>query len=285
MNLNLRRPLVFFDLETTGINIAQDRIVEIGMVKVMPDGSQITRPEKPGKENRYLINPEMPIPLESSLVHGIYDEDVKDAPTFRQISKGLFKFLHDCDLAGFNSNKFDIPLLAEEFMRVDIDFSTEGRNLIDAQTIFHIMEQRTLKAAYKFFCNETLDDAHEALPDTLATYEIFKAMIDRYEGSDVVDARGNVLPTFTNDMEVIHKFCERGRNLDFMGRFALNDDDVPVFNFGKYSGQPVKDVLAKDPGYYSWMMNGDFPRYTKKVLTDLRNDLSAKANHNRTGQQ
>lgn len=285
MNLKLRRPLVFFDLETTGVNIANDRIVELGVVKIMPDGSIHTRPEKEGKENRYLINPEMKIPVESSLIHGIYDEDVKDAPTFRQISKGLFKFLHGCDLAGFNSNKFDIPLLAEEFMRVDIDFSTEDRNLIDVQTIFHIMEQRTLKAAYKFYCDRELEDAHAALPDTMATYDVFKSMVDRYEGRDVIDAKGNVLPTFTNDMDVLHKFCERGRNLDFMGRFVLNDEDIPVFNFGKYKGQPVKDVLGKDPGYYSWMMNGDFPRYTKKVLTELRNDLTTKANNNRTGQQ
>lgn len=284
MNLNLRRPIVFFDLETTGINIANDRIVELAMVKVMPDGTVHTRPEKGAAEKRYLINPEMPIPTESSVIHGVYDEDVKDAPTFRQISKGLFKFLHDCDLGGFNSNKFDIPLLAEEFMRVGIDFSTEGRNLVDVQTIFHIMEQRTLKAAYTFYCDKSLDDAHEALPDTVATYEIFQSMIERYEGTDIVDAKGNVLPTFTNDMEVIHKFCQRGRNLDFMGRFVLNDDDVPVFNFGKYKGQAVKDVLGKDPGYYGWMMNGDFPRYTKKVLTDLRNELGAKANHHRTGQ-
>jgi len=273
MKLHLKKPLVIFDLETTGVNIAKDRIVELAVVKINPDGTVITKPEKSGSEHRYLINPEMPIPAESSAVHGIFDEDVKDAKTFRQIAKGLFKFLHGCDLGGFNSNKFDIPLLAEEFMRVGIDFSTEGRNLIDVQTIFHIMEQRTLKAAYKFYCNKSLDDAHEALPDTMATYEIFEAMVERYEGTDIIDAKGNELPTFTNDMDVLHRFCQRGRNVDFMGRFVYNDQDVPVFNFGKYKEQPVADVLKANPGYYNWMMDGDFPRYTKKVLTDIWNEV------------
>lgn len=275
MKLHLKKPLVIFDLETTGVNIAKDRIVELAVVKINPDGSVITKPEQAGPEHRYLINPEMPIPPESSAVHGIFDEDVKEAKTFRQIAKGLFKFLHGCDLGGFNSNKFDIPLLAEEFMRVGIDFSTEGRNLIDVQTIFHIMEQRTLKAAYKFYCNKSLDDAHEALPDTMATFEIFQAMVERYEGTDIIDAKGNELPTFTNDMDVLHRFCQRGRNVDFMGRFVYNDDDVPVFNFGKYKEQPVADVLKANPGYYNWMMDGDFPRYTKKVLTDIWNEVRA----------
>lgn len=284
MQLNLRKPLVIFDLETTGVNIAKDRIVELAVVKIMPDGTISTKPEKPGADNRYLVNPEMPIPAESSAVHGIYDDHVKDAPTFRQISKGLFKFLHDCDLGGFNSNKFDIPLLAEEFMRVGIDFSTEGRNLIDVQTIFHIMEQRTLKAAYKFYCDKTLDDAHEALPDTMATFEVFKSQVERYQGMDVIDAKGNVLPTFTNDMDVLHTFRQRGRNVDFMGRFVYDDNDVPVFNFGKYKGQSVAEVLKGNPGYYNWMMDGDFPRYTKKVLTEIWEDVRGNRAHQRSGQ-
>jgi DNA polymerase III subunit epsilon len=272
MTLNLKRPLAFLDLETTGVNVASDRIVEIAVVKVMPDGTIITRPEKSGAEHRILINPEMPIPLESSLIHGIYDEDVKDAPTFKQFSKNLFKFLMDCDLGGYNSNQFDIPLLVEEFLRVGIDFGVEDRNLVDAQTIFHVMEQRTLKAAYKFYCDKELEGAHEALPDTQATFEVFKAMIERYDGAEVSDARGNVLPKFENDMDVIGQFCKRQNKADMIGRLVYDDDGTVLFNFGKYKGQSVKSVLAKDSGYYGWMMNGDFPLYTKKILTDVKNN-------------
>jgi len=271
MKLNLKKPLAFFDLETTGINVIKDRIVEIAVVKVMPDGTIHTKPEK-GKA-RIVVNPEMPIPLESSLVHGIYDEDVKDAPTFKQISKSIYKFLFDCDLGGFNSNRFDVPLLAEEFARVGIDFDLEGRNMIDAQVIYHIMEQRTLKAAYKFYCNKELDGAHEALPDTMATYEVFEKMVEQYEGVELEDARGNKMPTFTNDMDVLHKFCQRGNNADFMGRFVYDDNKEVLFNFGKYKGQKIKDVLAKDKGYYNWMMKGDFASNTKKVLTRVKDEM------------
>lgn len=273
MKLNLKKPLVFFDLETTGVNVGTDRIVEIAMVKVMPDGSLVTKPEKPGKAQRILINPEIPIPIESSLVHGVYDEDVKDAPTFKQLSKGIFKFLHGCDLGGFNSNRFDIPMLAEEFLRVGIDFSMEGRNLIDAQVIYHLMEQRTLKAAYRFYCNRDLEGAHEALPDTMATYEVFMAMMERYEGQEVIDAKGVSLPKFENDMESIHKFCNRNKFADLIGRFVYDEQGEVLFNFGKHSGKPVREVLQSEKGYYSWMMNGDFPLYTKKVLTDVKESL------------
>lgn len=273
MELNLKRPLVFFDLETTGTNVASDRIVEIALVKVMPDGSIHTRPEKPGKENRFLINPQMPIPIETSMIHGVYDEDVKDAPTFGDVASKLFKFIHDCDLGGFNSNRFDIPLLAEEFLRVGVDFSIEGRNLIDAQVIFHLMEQRTLSAGYKFYCGKSLDDAHEALPDTMATFEIFKEQIKRYEGQSAKDIRTKKSFEIQNDMEKIHAFCQRNRHADLMGRLVYNDDDQVVFNFGKYRGMPVKDVLKKDAGYFGWMMQGDFPNYTKKVLKELKENL------------
>jgi DNA polymerase-3 subunit epsilon len=273
MKLHLERPLAFFDLETTGINVASDRIVEIAVVKVMPDGQIHSKPEKSGAENRIIINPEMPIPLEVSMIHGIYDKDVVDKPTFKQIAKGLYKFLHGCDLAGFNSNKFDIPLIAEEFLRVDIDFNVSDRNLIDVQTIFHIMEQRTLSAAFKFYCDKSLDGAHEALPDTAATHEIFEAQIERYLGVETKDARGNVMPKFENNMDVLHKFCQRNRNADLLGRLVYGDDDKAQFNFGKYKGKTVESVLANDPGYYSWMMKGDFPRYTKKVLTEIKNAL------------
>lgn len=270
MKLNLKRPLVFFDLETTGTNVASDRIVEIALVKIMPDGNVYTKPEKPGKEHRFLINPEQPIPLESSMVHGIYDEDVAHAPTFADIADKLFKFIHDCDLGGFNSNRFDIPLLAEEFLRVGRDFSVEGINLVDVQVIFHMMEQRTLKAGYKFYCGKELDDAHEALPDTLATYEIFLEQMERYEGQPAIDTQGNKLESIANDIDVVHRFCQRHRNADLLGRLVYDDEDEVTFNFGKYKGQRVKAVLANDPGYYGWMMQGDFPLYTKKVLKQLK---------------
>lgn len=271
MKLNLKKPLVFFDLETTGTNVASDRIVEIALVKIMPDGSIHTRPEKPGKEHRFLINPEQDIPLETSMIHGIYTEDVKDAPTFKDVAEKLFKFIHDCDLGGFNSNRFDIPLLAEEFLRAGIDFSVEGRNLIDAQVIFHMMEQRTLGAGYKFYCGKDLDDAHEALPDTMATYEIFEAQIERYANTTFKDKSGTETTPIVNDMDKIHEFCQRTNNVDLLGRIVYNDNKIPVFNFGKYKGQAVKDVLDRDPGYYGWMMQGDFPLYTKKVLSDIKN--------------
>lgn len=270
MKLNLKRPLVFLDLETTGTNVAADRIVEIALVKVMPDGSTVNKPDKEGKENRFLINPGCPIPLETSLVHGIYDEDVTDAPTFDKVAPKLFKFLHGCDLAGFNSNKFDLPLLAEEFMRAGIVFSLEDRNIIDVQVLFHLMEQRTLRAGYKFYTGKTLDNAHEALADTIATYEVFLEQVKRYEGEKVFDLRGKELATFTNDMEVMHQISQRHRPADLMGRFVYNDENVIVFNFGKFKGQSVRAVLETDPGYYGWMMQGDFPLYTKKVLREIK---------------
>jgi DNA polymerase-3 subunit epsilon len=275
MKLNLKRPLVFFDLETTGTDVAKDRIVEIAMVKVMPDGTVHTKPEKSGPENRFLINPEMQIPIESSLVHGIYTKDVAQAPTFKDVADKLFKFLHDCDLGGFNSNRFDIPLLAEEFLRVGIDFSLEGRNLIDAQVIFHIMEQRTLKAGYKFYCDKDLDDAHEALPDAMATFEIFQAQVERYQGQAVIDARGNKLDPIENDMETVHRFCQRNKNADLMGRLIYDDKGEVVFNFGKHRGKSVKAILKNEPGYYGWMMQGDFPLYTKNVLRRIKDEMHA----------
>lgn len=273
MKLNLRRPLAFIDLETTGTNVGSDRIVEIAVVKLMPDGSMNCRPEKSGPGNRFLVNPEMPIPLSSSVVHGIYDEDIKEAPTFKEVAPSLFKFLFDCDLAGFNSNRFDIPMLAEEFLRAGIEFSLEGRNLIDVQVIFHMMEQRNLKAGYKFYCGKDLDDAHEALPDAMATMEIFLAMLDRYKDVAIEDGRNGLIVPIVNDMDKIHEFCRRQRFADLMGRMVYDEEDQVVFNFGKYKGKRVKEILRQDPGYYSWMMQGDFPLFTKKVLTEIRNSL------------
>lgn len=275
MKLNLKKPLAFFDLETTGTDVGRDRIVEIAVVKVMPDGQVNTLPAQRGKEHRMIINPGVPIPIESSMVHGIYDADVKDAPTFKEVAPKLFKFLFDCDLGGYNSNKFDIPLLAEEFLRAEIDFSLEGRNLIDVQVIFHLMEPRTLKAAYKFYCDKSLDGAHEALPDAIATYEVLEAMLDRYESVEVEDARGNKLAPVINNMESIHALSERRKKADLAGHLIYNDNSIVVFNFGKYKGQAVEDVFRKDAGYFSWMQQAEFPLYTKKVLADIRSKMNA----------
>ncbi len=249
MQLNLKNPIVFFDLETTGINIAQDRIVEIAILKVNPNGSEEIKTHK--------INPTIPIPQEASLIHGIYDEDIKDSPTFKEIAKELAKFMEGCDIAGYNSNKFDVPLIAEEFLRADVDIDMSKRYFIDVQNIFHKMEKRTLEAAYKFYCDKDLTDAHSAEADTIATYEVLKAQIQRYSELE-------------NDIKFLSEFSSFGRNVDFAGRIVYNDKNEEVFNFGKYKNVKVSEVLERDPGYYGWMMNGDFPLYTKNVLTKIK---------------
>ena len=249
MELNLKNPLIFFDLETTGVNISKDRIVEISLIKVMPSGQEI--------EKTLRINPEMPIPAEATAVHHITDEDVKNAPTFKQVAKELGKFFEGCDIAGFNSNKFDIPLLMEEFLRADVNVDLSRHRFIDVQTIFHKMEQRTLVAAYKFYCGKNLEDAHSANADTKATYEVLKAQLDRY-------------PELKNDVEFLSTFSTHNRNVDLAGRIIYNDQKVPVFNFGKYKGVSVEEVLRKDMGYFGWMMNGEFPLNTKLVLTNIK---------------
>lgn len=241
--------MVFFDLETTGTNILRDRIVEISVVKVTPDG------EREVKTSR--INPEMHIPEESTAIHHITDEMVAQAPTFRQISKSLNQFFDDCDIAGFNSNKFDVPLLVEEFARAGINFDVNGRKFIDVQNIFHKMEQRTLVAAYRFYCGKELNGAHSANADTMATLEVLESQLDRY-------------PDLKNDVDYLSEFSSGGRSLDLAGRIVLDDNDVPVFNFGKHKGRPVEDVLHREPSFYSWIMQGEFPKNTKDVLTQLR---------------
>ncbi|MGM9796829.1 MAG: exonuclease domain-containing protein [Parabacteroides sp.] len=249
MQLNLRNPLVFFDLETTGIDICKDRIVEISMVKVMPNGEEIVKTRR--------INPGMPIPPESTAIHGITDEDVKDCPKFKEIAKSLAAQIEGCDLAGFNSNRFDIPMLAEEFLRAGVDVDLNRRKFIDVQTIFHKMEQRNLTAAYKFYCNKDLANAHSAEADTMATYEVLKAQLDRY-------------PELENDVNFLSKYSAFTNNVDFAGRMIYNEKGQEVINFGKYKGRLVEEVLKSDPSYYSWMMNGDFPLNTKKMLTEIR---------------
>lgn len=250
MELNLKNPMVFFDLESTGIDVTNDRIVEISMLKIFPGG-------KKDEPKTRRLNPEMAIPAEASAVHGIYDEDVKDCPTFKAIARSLAAYIEGCDFAGFNSNRFDVPLLAEEFLRAGVDVNLKNRKFIDVQNIFHKMEQRTLVAAYKFYCNKSLVDAHSAEADTVATYEVLLSQLDRYEELE-------------NSIEFLSDFSTRSTSVDFAGRVVLNDNNVAVFNFGKYKGVAVTEVFAKDPSYYTWIMNGDFPAYTKKVITELR---------------
>lgn len=250
MELNLKNPIVFFDLETTGTNITHDRIVEISMLKVFPNGKQEVKTKR--------INPEMPIPPESTAIHKITDEDVKDAPTFRQIAKSLADQIEGCDLAGFNSSRFDIPLLAEEFLRVGLDVDFSKKKLIDVQIIFHKKEQRTLEAAYKFYCDRTLEDAHSAEADTLATFEVLKAQLDRY--SDLPNDMGKLAEeySFFND------------NVDLAGRIIKNENGIEIFNFGKHKGKPVSEVLRAEPSFYAWMMDADFPLNTKQALTKIK---------------
>ena len=268
MNLNLKRPLAFFDLETTGVNIAMDRIVEISILKVSPDQSE--------ESKTFRVNPEMPIPPESSFFHGIYDEDIKDAPTFKQIAKEIAGFIGDADLAGYNSNKFDIPLLMEEFLRAGVDFSLDDRFFVDVQNIFHQMEQRTLKAAYRFYCDKNLDNAHTAEADVRATYEVLLSQLDRYDGVEWEDRAGNVSQPVLNDVAELHKFTNLSLPVDFAGRLVYNEEGVEIFNFGKHKALPVEEVFVREPSYYAWMMNGDFPLYTKKCLEKIWNRFKAK---------
>ncbi len=249
MELNLKNPIVFFDLETTGVNVNSDRIVEICVLKVSPDGSEETK--------TWLVNPERPIPQETTDIHGISDDDVKDKPTFKELAKTIAKMIEGCDMAGFNSNRFDVPLLAEEFLRADVDIDMKKRKFIDVQTIFHKNEPRTLVAAYKFYCEQELTNAHSAEADVRATYEVLKAQLDRYDNIE-------------NDMAQLAEFSTFTKNADYSGRIVYDKDGIECINFGKYKGQKVAEVFAKDPGYYSWMMNGDFPLYTKKVITEIK---------------
>lgn len=249
MELNLKRPIVFIDLETTGINVSTDRIVEISALKINPNGTE--------QWMTHLVNPEMPIPPRVSEIHGIKDSDVADAPTFREIAKNLVTFLEGCDMAGFNAIKFDIPLLAEEFLRTNVDFNFRKRKYVDVQVIFHKKEQRTLEAAYKFYCRKELKDAHSASADTQATYEVLKAQLDTYQDLE-------------NDIDKLADYSSYNNNVDFAGRIILDENGTEVFNFGKHKGRTVEEILREEPSYYSWMMKGDFPLYTKKILTEIK---------------
>lgn len=268
MKLNLKRPLAFFDLEATGTNIGADRIVEISVIKLNPDGSEDVK--------TWRVNPEMPIPLESSLIHGIYDEDIKGEPVFKAIANDVAEFIGDSDLAGFNSNKFDIPMLMEEFLRAGVLFDLDKRHFVDVQNIFHQMEQRTLKAAYQFYCKKDIINAHSAEADTRATMEVLIAQVAKYENVEWEDKKGIKSTPVVNDIEALHKFTNLNKPVDFAGRMVYNDNGEETFNFGKHKGKKVEEVFNIEPSYYSWMMQGDFPLYTKRKLEEIYSRFSAK---------
>ncbi len=258
MELKLNRPICFFDLETTGTDVVKDRIVEISILKVFPNGNK--------ESKTWLVNPTIPIPPVVSLIHGITDEKVAGEPTFKELAPQVHAMIKDADLGGYNSDRFDIPLLVEELLRADIDFDMKNRVSVDVQTIFHKKEERTLAAAYKFYCNQTLENAHSAEADTNATYEILKAQLDRYDDLE-------------NDIKVLSEYTTRKKSVDFAGFIVLNEDGEEIFSFGKHKGVKVEDVLEKEPGYFGWILNADFPLYTKKVLTGIKlRKLNTKLN-------
>jgi DNA polymerase-3 subunit epsilon len=249
MELKLNKPICFFDLETTGTNVAKDRIVEISVLKVYPNGNK--------ESKTWLVNPEMTIPDEVVAIHGISNEKVANEPTFKELSREIFNMIKDSDLGGFNSDRFDIPLLAEEMLRSDIDFDLKNMLSVDVQTIFHKMEKRTLEAAYKFYCDKNLDNAHSAEADTLATYEVLLSQIERY-------------PELDNNIKMLSDFSRRKQTVDFAGFIILDENEEEIFSFGKHKGKKVLEVLDQEPGYFGWILNADFPLYTKKVLTQIK---------------
>lgn len=249
MRLQLTKPLAFFDLETTGINIGTDRVVEIAILKVMPDGKEETL--------LHRVNPTIPIPEKSSAIHGIYDKDIADKPTFAELAKELANFIKDCDIAGYNSNKFDVPLIAEEFQRAGVQIDWTKKRFIDIQVLFHKKEPRTLSAAYKFYCEKELENAHSAMADTRATFEVLKAQLERY-------------PDLSNNVQALSEFSTQTKNVDFAGRIVYDEKGVEVFNFGKHKGKSVESVFKSEPSFYNWMMDGDFTLNTKQVITAIK---------------
>ncbi len=249
MELKLTRPICFFDLETTGVNVAKDRIVEISILKIFPNGNK--------ESKTWLVNPEMHIPAAASKIHGISNEKVANEPTFKELSKEIYSLIQNCDLGGFNSDRFDIPLLAEEMLRAGVDFDMKNTVSVDVQTIFHKMEKRTLEAAYKFYCDKDLTDAHSAEADTNATYEVLLGQLQRY-------------PDLENNIKKLAEFSSHKRTVDFAGFIVLDEHDHEIFGFGKHKGKKVHDILETEPGYFSWLLNADFPLYTKRVLTQIK---------------
>ncbi|MBS1486290.1 MAG: 3'-5' exonuclease [Bacteroidetes bacterium] len=261
MKLSLKIPLCFFDLETTGINISRDRIIEIAVIKVMPNGEMIR------KSNR--VNPGIPIPPESTAIHGITDDDVKNKPTFKEVAKDYARFMEGCDLAGFNILKFDVPMLVEEFLRADVEFDYQRKKIIDSQRIFHLMEKRNLASAYRFYCRKEMTNAHSAEADTQACLEVLQAQIEKYDGSDVTDTQERKIGMIKNDMESLSKLVSDDL-VDLSGRMVRNPKGEVIFNFGKHKNKLVTQVFKEEPSYYDWMMNGDFPLDTKRKLTELK---------------
>ena len=249
MELNLNKPICFFDLETTGTNVAKDRIVEISILKVLPNGTKSSK--------TWLVNPGIPIPPDATAIHGISDEKVANEPSFKQISAEVYQMIKDSDLGGYNSDRFDIPLLAEEMLRAEVDFDMKNMVSVDVQTIFHKMEKRTLEAAYKFYCDKELNDAHSAEADTMATYEVLLSQLDRY-------------PELENNVKKLAEFSNRKNSLDFAGFIGKDEAGEAIFTFGKHNGKKVNDILETEPGYFGWILNADFPLYTKKVLTQIK---------------
>lgn len=262
MKLKLTKPLAVFDIETTGLSVATDRIVEICIIRDNPDGSQVIKTMR--------LNPTIPIPPQVTAIHGISDEDVKDCPTFSEIAHDLNNFLENCDLAGYNSNKYDIPLLVEEFLRAGIEFSLAGRRFIDVQNIFHRMEPRTLRGAYKFYCQKEIQNAHTAEADTRATYEILSAQLDIYKDAEFTDEKGRISKPIVNDVQALHDFSFKSQNVDLIGHIVYDENNVEVFNFGKHKGRSVEEIFQKEPSYYDWMSKADFPLSTKRVINAIK---------------
>jgi len=262
MKLNLKKPIAFFDIEATGLNVTKDRIVEISVLKINPNNTRELR--------TWLLNPDYPICKEAEMIHGYSNNDLSDKPTFKQVAKDIARFLTSCDLAGYNSLKFDIPMLVEEFLRADVDFDIKKRQLVDVQNIFMKMEQRTLKAAYNFYLGKTLENAHEAEADTIATFEILEAQLDRYSNTEYTDKEGSVSTPVINDIQALSDFSKHQKNADLIGQLAFNKDGKEIFNFGKHKGKTVEEIFTKEPSYYSWMMKADFPQYTKNLLTNIK---------------
>ena len=269
MQLHLTKPIVFFDLETTGVVVGHDHIVEICLHKVMPDGTTDTRVERvrPVDQNGKTVH----IPEFTTAIHGISDADVKDKPTFKELAPSLKEYIGDADLAGYNSNKFDVPLLVEEFLRAGIDFDLKERHCVDVQNIFHQMEQRTLVAAYKFYCGKDLENAHSAAADTIATYEVLMAQLDRYQGVDYKERSGKVSQPVVNDMAALSRFTANSQWADLVGHIGYDARHREVFNFGKHKGKTVEEIFEQEPSYYDWMMKSDFPLSTKKLITEIWN--------------
>jgi DNA polymerase-3 subunit epsilon len=261
MKLNIKIPVCFFDLETTGTNITQDRIIEIAVIKLMPNGEMIRK--------AHLINPTIPIPAASSAIHGIFDKDVADKPAFKAVAKEYAKLLEGADLSGFSIMRFDLPLLVEEFLRAEVEFDYERKKVIDAQKIYHLMEKRNLAAAYEFYCNKKLEDSHTAEADTEASMQVLMAQISKYENQQVTDSLGKQVGQILNDMDTLHQLTASNM-IDLAGRMTRNDNGEAIFNFGKHRNKGVLDVFREEPAYYDWMMNGDFPMDTKRKLTEIR---------------